>query len=97
MMSPLVQADIIDRAGNLVAYALPEVRFTITGPGELVAIDNGAPFNHVFRGNQISAGYGKCTAYVRATADAGVITVTANGGSLASGSVTLQAQPPTSR
>jgi hypothetical protein len=28
--------------------------------------------------------YGKCTAYVRATANSGVITVTANGGSLAS-------------
>jgi beta-galactosidase len=88
-----LQADIIDAAGSLVADAAPEIQFTLTGPGELVAIDNGAIDNHVFRGNQVRAAGGRCTAYLRATADSGVITVTASGENLAAGSVTLRAQP----
>jgi beta-galactosidase len=89
-----VQVTITDAAGNPVAGATPEVRFTIEGPGAIAAIDNGAADNHEsFQGNQVRAVGGQCTAYIRSTADSGAITVTASAENLASGTVTLIAQP----
>jgi beta-galactosidase len=90
-----VQVTITDAAGNPVASATPEVQFAITGPGAIAAIDNGAADNHEsFQGNQVRAAGGQCTAYIRSTADSGKITVTVTAEGLASGSVTLIAQPP---
>jgi beta-galactosidase len=90
-----VQVTITDTAGNPVLGATPEVRFAIEGPGAIAAIDNGAGDNHEsFQGNQVRAAGGHCTAYIRSTADSGTITVTATAENLASGTVTLIAQPP---
>ena len=90
-----VQVTITDTAGNPVVSATPEVHFAITGPGAIAAIDNGAADNHAsFQGNQVHAAGGQCTAYIRSTADSGTITVTATAENLASGIVTLIAQPP---
>jgi beta-galactosidase len=90
-----VQVTITDAAGNRVASATPEVKFAIAGPGAIAAIDNGAEDNHEsFQGSQIRAAGGQCTAYIRATANSGKITVTATADGLATGSVTFTAQPP---
>jgi beta-galactosidase len=90
-----LQVTITDAAGNPVARATPEVQFTIAGPGAIAAIDNGAEDNHEsFQGSQVHAAGGQCAAFIRSTADSGTITVTAAADGLASGSVTLTAQPP---
>jgi len=90
----MVQVTITDAAGNPVAGATPEVHFAIKGPGAIAAIDNGAADNHgPFQGNQVRAAGGQCTAYIRSTADSGMITVVASAENLASGTVTLVAQP----
>jgi len=90
----IIQVTITDTAGNPIPGATPEVRFAITGPGAIAAIDNGAADNHgPFQGNQVRAAGGQCTAYIRSTADSGTITVTATAENLASGTVTLVAQP----
>ena len=90
-----LQVTITDAAGNPVVSATPEVQFAITGPGAIAAIDNGALDNHEsFQGHQVRAAGGQCTAYIRATADSGTITVTATADGLAAGAVTLNAQPP---
>ena len=90
-----IQVTITDAAGNPVVNATPEVQFTITGPGAIAAIDNGAADNHEsFQGNQVRAAGGQCTAYIRSTADSGTITITATAENLASGIVTLVAQAP---
>ncbi len=85
---------ITDRDGNRVVGADPLVTFELAGPGKIAAVDNGAPDNHEsFQGSQIHAAAGQCFVWIRATADAGAITLTAHTAGLKDGTITLTAQP----
>jgi beta-galactosidase len=79
-----ITAEIIDSNGDVVGPANNNITFSITGPGEIVATDNGAPFDFVPFPSQVrSALSGLALAIVRATPGGkGVITVSATGDGL---------------
>jgi len=57
---------IADRDGLVVPRANNLVRFTIDGPGEILAVDNGDPTAHdPFRATTCRAFNGRCLAIIR--------------------------------
>jgi beta-galactosidase len=87
-------ATVLDNAGIRCPNGREEVTFTISGPGEIVAVDNGDNFNHErFKTDHQTVYKGQAIAIIRATADTGMITVTASADGLTGSSVTLQATP----
>jgi beta-galactosidase len=87
-----VTVTVVDADGTCVPGAFHLVKFTLTGPGIIAAVDNGDNAGHEsFQGTQRHAYQGRCVAYLRATATAGAITLTALADGLTSGSVTLNA------
>ena len=91
-----VTVSIQDADGRTVPTALIPLHYTIAGPGVIVAVDNGdqtslAPIQGT---NDSSALHGLALVIIRAQAGhTGRITLTATADGLASGSVTLTAQP----
>ena len=82
---------IEDRNGLPVPRANNHVRFSIAGPGEFVATDNGDATSHVsFQSTERDAFNGLCLAVVRAKAGyPGRITVTAQSDGLSSATVVI--------
>jgi beta-galactosidase len=63
---------ITDRSGLTVPRANNLVRFTVEGPGDLVAVDNGDPTSHApFHAPECRAFNGLCLAIIRTRAGAG--------------------------
>jgi beta-galactosidase len=89
-----VTLTVEDEAGLLVPRANHAIHFAISGPGEIVATDNGDPTDRtVFSSPDREAFSGKALAIVRALpGQAGEIVVTASTGGLTTGSVTVVAQ-----
>jgi beta-galactosidase len=79
-----VTVTVVDQEGNLVPRSKNHIRFTIDGPGEIVATDNGDPTSHVpFQSAERDAFNGMCLAVVRAKqGETGVITLRAESGGL---------------
>jgi len=72
----------------------PELHFAVTGPGAIVAVDNGDLVSHEsFQGSERAAFDGMAVAYVRATAKMGHFVVTASADGLKSGAATLSVEP----
>jgi beta-galactosidase len=90
-----VTVRIADKAGVDVPRSMQRVRFTVEGPGELVATDNGDPTSfEPFPSTERAAFNGLVLGIVRAKPGAsGPITVRATAEGLAPASVTLQARP----
>lgn len=87
-----VRAFITDAEGTINPNATHKVRFTLTGPGQIAAVDNGDVKSHEpFQANERSAYQGTCIAILRATADTGEITLTASADALTAATVTIQA------
>ena len=88
-----VTATIVDQDGNLVPRSHNLIRFTIDGPGEIVATDNGDATSHQpFQLPQREAFNGMALAIVRAKPEAnGEITLRAESDGLASGSTRIRA------
>jgi beta-galactosidase len=87
-----VRATIVDADGVPVPGAGNLVTFHVDGPGEVAAVDNADNSSHEpFQASQRSAYRGRCVAFVRATAPAGTITVTASAEGLRDGSVAIAA------
>ncbi|MYN06803.1 beta-galactosidase GalB [Pseudoduganella aquatica] len=86
---------VADKDGSTVPTANNAVKFSIEGPGEIVATDNGDPTSFVpFPSAERPAFNGLCLVIVRAKpGQGGAITVRAESPALQSASVTLQAQP----
>ncbi|KQX01553.1 beta-galactosidase [Massilia sp. Root418] len=84
---------VADKDGNTVPMAKNQVTFSIEGPGEIVATDNGDPTSFVpFPSAQRPAFNGLALAIIRGKpGQAGAITVRAESASLQGASVTLQA------
>jgi beta-galactosidase len=76
-----VTAKVLDKKGNLVPRANDTLSFSIKGPGEIVATDNGDPANLVpFSSTEREAFNGLCLVIVRANAgEIGKIRVTVSG------------------
>jgi len=69
------------------------VSFSLTGPGEIVGVDNGNAIDtSLYKSTSKNAFSGKALAIVRSTGATGPIVVTASSSGLASGSVSLSAQ-----
>jgi beta-galactosidase len=89
-----VTVRVLDKDGLPVPRASDRVRFTIEGPGEIVATDNGDPTSfEPFQSTELKAFNGLVLAIVRAKpGQAGRITLRAESGSLAGASVTLRSE-----
>jgi beta-galactosidase len=89
-----ITAEIVDAQGILVPGATDEITFAVTGPGALIAVDNGNPQSHEpYQGTRRRAFLSRCLALVRATSDTGRVTITASAPGLASGTASFDARP----
>jgi beta-galactosidase len=87
-----VRAEITDANGVEIPRANDLISFTISGPGEIIAVDNGDNSSHEpFQAKKRHAYEGECVAYVRTTAASGRIKVSASGTGLETGSVVIRA------
>jgi beta-galactosidase len=87
-----VTAEVVDARGVVVPSAGDRVTFALSGPAEIVAVDNQNIASHEsFQGNVRNAFQGRCIAIVRATR-AGKIQVTAAAAGLKPGSAMLEAR-----
>jgi beta-galactosidase len=88
-----VTADVQDAAGVFVPTAVNAVSFSVSGPGEIVGVDNGNAIDtSSYKGPSRNAFGGKALAIVRSTGATGQIEVAATSSGLASGSISLGAQ-----
>jgi beta-galactosidase len=85
---------IVDAAGVPAPRAGNRIRFTIEGPGEIVATDNGDPTSfESFQAHERAAFNGLCLAIVRAKpGEAGTITVTASSAGLGDAAASITAR-----
>lgn len=87
-----VRASVTDGDGILVPTANDSVKFSISGPGKILAVDNGDCLStEPFQASERKAYGGCCVAIIRATAATGAITVTAETAGLAPSSVIIKA------
>ena len=87
-----VTVTIRDQAGTLVPRSKNSVAFTVSGPGEIVATDNGDATSHAsFQSPNIKAYNGLALAIIRATGP-GKITVTAKSEGLTDATVMINGQ-----
>ena len=88
-----VTGDVRDAAGVLVPTADSAVTFSVSGPGQLVGVDNGNPIDTAsYKATSRKAFGGKVLAIVRSTGAAGQVVVTATSTGLSAGSVTISAR-----
>jgi beta-galactosidase len=85
-----VTGDIQDANGVIVPTAANSVSFAISGPGQLVGVDNGNPVDtSSYKGTSRAAFSGKVLAIIRSTGTAGSIMVTASSSGLTSTPLTV--------
>lgn len=74
----VVAAVVADSGGTPCPHAADPVTFAVTGPAEIVAVDNGDILSHEpFQARVRHAYEGRCVAYVRITGKSGPITISA--------------------
>jgi beta-galactosidase len=89
-----VTVAITDQGGRLVPQANNHLSFSVNGPGQIVAVDNGdATSFEPFQASQHSAFNGLCLVIIRSTADPGSILLKASSPNLQSAQVKLQSKP----
>jgi beta-galactosidase len=85
-----VRAVVVDANGVRVPRASQELTFAVSGPGEVVAVDNSDIASHEpFQARTRAAYDGSAVAYVRAMAKTGVLRVTASADGLKAGTSML--------
>ncbi|MEY4385335.1 MAG: hypothetical protein RLY20_618, partial [Verrucomicrobiota bacterium] len=89
-----VTVTITDKNGQLVPRSNNRVHFTVEGPGELIATDNGDATSHEpFQQNHRAAYNGLCLAVVRSKADeAGKIVLRAESEGLKSREIVIRSK-----
>jgi beta-galactosidase len=89
-----VRAQVTDANGVRVPTWDTSVKFTVDGPANIVATDNGKLDDHTpFPYPERTARDGRVLALVRASAPSGKITITATANGLTAGTLTLDAVP----
>jgi beta-galactosidase len=90
-----VTVAVTDWAGQTIPRAKNQLAFDITGPGEIVGLDNGDPTSfEPFQGKQHSAFNGLCLVIVRSTGQPGQIVLKASATGLKSSEVKIQTKRP---
>jgi beta-galactosidase len=90
-----VTAEVVDADGAVVPDADNLVRFRISGPGAIIAVDSANNASHEpFQATERHAFQGRCLAIIRATAASGRITITATSPGLAPASAEVEAVAP---
>ena len=89
-----VTVSVVDKAGLTVPRAKNRMRFEVSGPGEIVAVDNGDPTSHEsFQSKERAAYNGLCLVVVRSKAGApGSIRLRASSENLKSADVTIRSR-----
>ncbi len=88
----MVEVDVLDTQGRLVPTAENEVRFQVSGQGQIAGVGNGDPSSHEpNKASQRHAFNGRCMVIVQAGEQPGAVQVTATAPGLESASVTLHA------
>jgi beta-galactosidase len=89
-----ITATVVDANGTPCPAAGNLIKFSISGPGNIVAVDNG---NHSstepFQATERHAYEGTCIALVKASAPAGKISISASADGLKDGNVIIEAIP----
>jgi beta-galactosidase len=86
-----VEVRIVDRNGTVVPGATDLVRFDVTGPGRLIAVDSGSVVStEPFKAMERKAWQGRCLAILRADSPGG-ITLRASSGKLKEASLAVSA------
>jgi beta-galactosidase len=89
-----VVVTVVDDAGVVVPTASDLVQFSVSGPGEIVAADNGSPTDHeLFQLPQHHLYKGRAVVLLRATAGSGEIRLRGSAPGLSEGEATLSAIP----
>ena len=79
-------------SGAFVPTANTSLTFSVSGPGQLVGVDNGDPTDTTsYKGTSRKAFSGKALAIVRSIGTAGAIVVSASASGVTAGSVTVTA------
>jgi beta-galactosidase len=90
-----VTVDVVDKNGELVPRAMDRVDFTISGPGRIVAVDNGDPTRmESFQTTDIEAFNGKCLVIVQSAGIPGEVKLTARSTGLATAEVVVRMMTP---
>ncbi|HEX2925429.1 MAG TPA: carbohydrate-binding protein [Ruminiclostridium sp.] len=85
-----IETDIADANSVIVPTADNDVKFSISGPGTIVGVDNGNSISlEPYKATNRKAFSGKCLVIVQPTKTSGTIVVTANSNGLTSDSVTI--------
>ena len=89
-----ITATVVDKKGERNPNLNPKLKFSISGPGKIIAVDNGSTTSHEpYQTGQRTTYQGKAVALVQATANSGKITVTVSAEGLEGSSVTIDAVP----
>ncbi len=87
-----ITACVVDEKGIVQPASSDLITFKLTGPGTIIATDNGDLTNHEpFQAAEHHAYHGRCIAIVRATADSGQLDITASAPSLNGSSISIVA------
>lgn len=91
-----VRAAVVDRHGVPVPSANNLIRFQISGPGRIVAVDNADNASHApFQARERHAFEGQCVAFIEAGAGSGRISITAASPGLKRGEIIITARKST--
>ena len=89
-----VTVEAVDAQGRLQPNAAAEVKFTISGPGAIIAVGNGDGMSkESYQGDHRSLFNGRAIVVVRTSRTPGSIRLGANAAGMSAGEVTIQAKP----
>jgi beta-galactosidase len=88
-----IVVEIVDENGTVVPSAADQVRFTVAGPGKIIAVDSGSVVStEPFLGQERKAYQGRCLAILRATGK-GTVTLTASAEGLEAATLEITGGP----
>jgi beta-galactosidase len=89
-----VTATVVDKNGIRCPNTDHNVKFSLSGPGEIVSVDNSSTHSHErYKADQHTVYKGEVLAIIRATASSGAIRVSASVAGLQSDEVTIKSIP----
>jgi len=82
----IVEAQVVDGNGTSVVRGEHNITFDVSGPGKVVAVDNGSIVSHEpFQASNRTTHQGRCVAVIKATGEGEEITITAQSKGLEGG------------